>query len=267
MFSIIYLIILTSIIQGIFEWIPISSSGIVTIVSTLLGLQFLRSFDWSLALHLGSGLAAFTLFWRDFTNIFRDLRDRRSSNLDFKTYITLILVSIVVGGSIYLIFSKTVHSEVPGRIALAIIGIFLIITGIVDYSYQRRRGLVEKLSSNLSLLDWIVLGLLQGIAVIPGLSRSGVVLAYLSFRKVRPDEAFKISLIIGAPILVIAGIGGIYLIRGVLSYVSIAYAVLISYFTSLVFGFLFYKAFMKLKVWHFAIIIGIMLIVSMFLSL
>ena len=266
--SIDLIVILSAIMQGVFEWIPISSSGIVTALCTVLGVRFLESFNWSLALHLGSGIAALLLFWRDFLNIL-NIRSGSSSNRDvpsLKMYIILILISIVVGGGIYMIFTRSFHEEIPGRIALGIIGIFLIITGIVDYLYQTRGKIIVE-SRSLSSVDWIVLGVLQGIAVIPGLSRSGLVLAYLSFRKVRPDTAFKISLIIGAPILILAGIGGLYFAHKLLPMTLASIGILISLVVSFVFGYLFYKAFARMKTWHFALTIGVLLVITCLMSL
>ncbi len=266
--SVELIVILSAIMQGIFEWIPISSSGIVTALCTVLGVRFLESFNWSLALHLGSGIAALLLFWRDFLNIL-NIRSRHNTERDvpsLKMYIVLILLSIIVGGGLYMFFTRSFHEEIPGRIALGIIGIFLIITGIVDYLYQTRSKHVVE-SRSLNPIDWIVLGVLQGIAVIPGLSRSGLVLAYLSFRKVKPDVAFKISLIIGAPILILAGIGGLYFTRKLLPLTLASVGVLVSLIVSFVFGYLFYKAFAKMRTWHFALTIGILLIVTCLMSL
>jgi len=180
--------------------------------------------------------------------------------------IILIFISLIVGGLLYILLVRFYSYEIPGRVALGIVGIFLIITGLLDYYYEKVKAKVV-LSSDLSRFDWFILGFLQGIAVIPGLSRSGLLLAYLSFRKIKPDVAFKISLIVGAPILILAGLAGLYMCRNVIPTLDIAIAILLSYITSLLFGYLFYRAFMRLKVWSFAIIIGILLVVSMLISL
>ncbi|NPA98019.1 MAG: undecaprenyl-diphosphate phosphatase [Crenarchaeota archaeon] len=265
--NIVTIILLSAFFQGVFEWIPISSSGIVTALCTVLGVRFLESFNWSLALHLGSGIAAVLLFWKDFM---RMLRGGRAGSLEgdvpsLRTYVLLIAISLIVGGCIYLYFTKMFHQEIPGRIALGVIGVFLIVTGILDYLYQNRRGAVLERRS-IGFRDWIMLGVLQGLAVIPGLSRSGLILAYLSFRKVKPDTAFKISLIIGAPILILAGIGGLYFaLKGLpLGYSLIG--ILISLAVSFVFGYLFYKAFERMRTWHFALTIGILLVITCLMS-
>ncbi|NPA23700.1 MAG: undecaprenyl-diphosphate phosphatase, partial [Crenarchaeota archaeon] len=119
------LIMITAVLQGVFEWIPISSSGIVTALCTVLGVRFLESFNWSLALHLGSGIAAVLLFWRDFM---RMLREGRAGSLEgdvpsLRMYVLLIAISLIVGGCIYLYFTKMFHQEIPGRIALGVIGV------------------------------------------------------------------------------------------------------------------------------------------------
>ncbi len=264
------LIMISAVLQGVFEWIPISSSGVVTALCTILGIRFLESFNWSLALHLGSGIAAVLLFWKDFMRIFRGKSITSSSSSNdvpsFKVYAILIIISLIVGGGIYLYLTRIFHQEIPGRIALGVIGAFLIVTGVLDYLYQTRKGIsVERRA--LSFKDWITLGVLQGIAVIPGLSRSGLILAYLSFRKVKPDTAFKISLIIGAPILILAGLGGLYFaLKGLpLSYSLIG--IVISLVVSFIFGYLFYKAFARMKTWHFALTIGILLIITCIMSI
>jgi undecaprenyl-diphosphatase len=150
-----YSSILLALLQGLFEWWPISSSGVVLVVSVALGFKISAGYTIALSLHLGSGLAVFTLFWSKFKELIIGLFKPKSWRA-IKGYYAGLIASIIAGGPLYLSYIEL--SKVYGSIALLIVSIGLILTSILLMA--RRKGS----KTEIRLMDWIITGILQGIA-------------------------------------------------------------------------------------------------------
>lgn len=162
--------ILLGIVQGIFEWIPISSQGILALIS--------QSLDIALFLHVGTLLAVIIYFRQEFKN---------SKTIKFLVISTPI--SLAIGFVLY----QVIQNIAIGNSLLILTGIGLLIT-----SYFNKKKI--KLNINNNLLA-IIAGVLQGLAVIPGLSRSGATIFGLSLAKKNPEEILKISYVMSAPVV------------------------------------------------------------------
>ncbi len=192
------ILILLAILQGLFEWWPISSSGVIVLVSLLFNISISESYVTGLSLHLASGLAVFTIYRREIYRIIDE-----TFHLDLgrysKGYILSVATSFLVGYPIYVSFLNL--SSLYGSLALLLISIGLFITTLVLLRSRRGKGLEE-----ISLFDWIITGLLQGLAVLPGFSRSGLTIGYLCIRGYDPYKAVEASLLLAVPVLIMAGI-------------------------------------------------------------
>ncbi len=182
--AIIY--ILLGIIQGIFEWIPVSSQGISALLSQLL-LKNFNPIDMALFLHLGTLFSVLVYFRKDWLEI---LSLKNFPLLRFLTIATII--SLPVGFLIY----QTIGNLVPGNTLLLIMGLGLFLTSFL----QRWQKKIEIGNNKLAFL----VGVLQGLSVIPGLSRSGATIFGLSLGKFSPKDILKISYLMSAPIVLIA---------------------------------------------------------------
>ena len=169
-------------IQGIFEWIPVSSEGVVALLSQFL-IEDFRPVDLSLFLHLGTFFAVLVYFRKDWQEI---LMFKNLKLLKFLLLATLI--SLAVGYPVY----KMIQDLAVGGVLLTVMGFGLLIT-----AYFNKTKRTFKISSvNLA----IIAGFLQGLAVIPGLSRSGSTIFGLSLGKNDPREVLKISYLMSAPV-------------------------------------------------------------------
>ncbi|UCB56834.1 MAG: undecaprenyl-diphosphate phosphatase [Candidatus Omnitrophota bacterium] len=177
--------IFLGIIQGLTEFLPVSSSAHLVIFQELFGLSQ-DKVVLSIALHLGS-LAALIVFL--FKDIKRFLKPRIVSSILLATFVTAV---IVILGQDY--FESMFSS---GRLILP-----LIVSGIILLSTKKFGGGLRG-ADDLKLADGFWLGLVQGLSVIPGLSRSGVTISTLLFRGVERETAFKFSFL--ASILAILG--------------------------------------------------------------
>ena len=251
------ILIIQAIVQGILEWLPVSSSGFVALLSLLFGKEALsEAVDIALFMHLGSGLAALTLLRTDILMHLRNVLRQEQGNtyVDPVAYVIGLFISIITALLIY----NTLISVV-GNVSLAfiVIGFSLIITALIT----RKKKTYYELE-RISKIDLLILFILQGIAIIPGISRSGIVLAYLGFRRVKPDMAFRINLFIGIPILLLAGIYGFTNIINIIQLSTALVIELIVFCISFITAYYLLNYFKKIKTWLFPLIIGILLLIS-----
>jgi undecaprenyl-diphosphatase len=181
-----FLPILAGILQGIFEWLPISSEAVVSLFSHFF-IKNVKPVDFSLVLHLGTLFAVLIYFFKDWINVLL-FKDR------FLFWFLLIstLVSLPVGFFVYKLFNNLLI----GNFLLLITGVGLLITSFL----QRKKLKIEIEEKKLAVL----VGILQGFSVIPGLSRSGSTIFGLSLGKFSPSEILKISYMMSMP-AVLAG--------------------------------------------------------------
>ncbi|MEM1566602.1 MAG: undecaprenyl-diphosphate phosphatase [Candidatus Bathyarchaeia archaeon] len=184
--------ILLGIVQGFTEWLPISSTGHLKICEILLGLKVPLLFD--VVLHAGTLVVVLAFFRGDLKAVLKAL-----ARLEFKTehgrLIPLIIVgtvpTAVIGWLLYE-FWKDFLQELP-TVALAFIvcGIFLWLAKV------GREG-----STDIRPWEAFLIGLVQGLAVVPGLSRSGLTIAVALLLGIRREKAFKFSFLLSVPAVI-----------------------------------------------------------------
>ena len=219
-------------IQGIAEWLPVSSEGILVLaqISIFGETSLVSAIEYSLFLHLGTFLAALVYFFPKVKALTTSLFDYQ--NISQRKEINFYIIATVISGGLGFLLLKalsSVESElvIAGRIIMLGIGILLIITAIIQF-YKKVRG--EKLASASTLKDGIILGLTQALAVLPGVSRSGSTTGVLLLRKFTEKEALTMSFILSLPIVLF---GNIFLNLGQL---EINPANILALFSSFAFG-------------------------------
>ena len=234
------------------EWLPVSSSGFIVLISMLLGSQFLEAIDIALALHLGSGLAAFLALYRDIVDMVR--ASRSIYGVDIRVYALGLPISILVALAIY---SALARISMDTSLAMVLIGVGLIATSI---AVQRRGG--GGGLKRVTALDIVALFILQGMAILPGVSRSGLVLAYLGYRGVEPEKAFRINLVVAIPILILAGVYGLYTLAKSIGIEMLIVAQLIVFVVSYLIIRYMLHILRKVSTWVFTMFIGIALVAT-----
>lgn len=197
--------IILGIIQGVVEWLPVSSEGILTLIQTnFLGSQSIRhSIQQALFLHGGTFLAAAIYFRKDIVTLIKSVVSFKKAKRETKNLFAFLIISTIVSGILGITLLQILsHLETQillmGKAITLIIGLLLIITGFLQIKTKEtgKRKIVD-----LSLVDSIFLGIAQGLASLPGFSRSGLTVSALLLRNFRKELALKISFLMSLPIV------------------------------------------------------------------
>jgi undecaprenyl-diphosphatase len=196
-------ILILGIIQGIIEWLPVSSEGILSLIMINLFNQPLSDAIYiSIWLHLGTMLSAIVYFRKDIIKLVLNLKDFSTSKKTYYNSLTIFLfISTLITGIIgsFIVFYHIESVYITSFSATLLIGIFLIFTGLIQtYSMLKK---------NPTIFDSIILGFMQGLSAIPGISRSGITIFGLLLRKFCAKDALKISFLMSIPLIAGAQIG------------------------------------------------------------
>lgn len=184
--------IILGLIQGLTEWLPISSTGHLRLTEHFLDLKVPILFD--VLLHAGTLIVTLLFFHKDIKNILVALGKR-----DFKTengkLIPLIIVGTIPTALIGLIFGNAIEALFSNLLPIA--GAF-VICGVVLYSSK----IGNEKKESIGYLEALVIGTAQGIAIIPGISRSGLTIAVALLLGTKREKAFKFSFLLSVPAII-----------------------------------------------------------------
>lgn len=188
------------IVQGITEFLPISSTAHLLIVTKVFGWKELGSKDFVDAIQFGSVVAIVLYFWPTLSNLFKGGVEALS-NKDWQREEWKIIVGIAVGTMPALIIGFIFKDAIPeSALIIAIMSIIMsLLLGLAEKFGTRKRNF-----NSLEIQDGILVGLGQTLALIPGVSRSGSTLTTALFLGLERDTAAKFSFLLGFPTLSIA---------------------------------------------------------------
>lgn len=169
--------LLMGLLQGLTEYLPVSSSGHLTIAASLFGIDGEENLTFTIAVHVATVLSTLVILWKEIVWILKGLVDTKSLRHDGKLneaqrYTLAILVSMIPVGIVGVFFKDYVE-EVFGA-GLLIVGCCLLITAcLLIFSYYAH----PRQKKEVSIKDAFIIGLAQAVAVLPGVSRSGSTIA------------------------------------------------------------------------------------------
>lgn len=202
-------IIFMGIVQGLSEFLPISSSAHLVFTSNFYKVfndmpihqQSNQEVFVDIMLHLGTLIAVLIFFRKEIREILSALingirtRDYSSQNCKLGLYILLgTVITVLVAYPLNEIAEKLVYSPI-------IVGILLILTGFVLYFSEKYSDKVENKSLEMDLNSSIVMAIAQGLAALPGFSRSGWTITAGLFRKIDRTTAARYSFLLSIPII------------------------------------------------------------------
>jgi len=188
--------IILGIIQGLTEFLPISSSGHLTLFQKLFGIEEgARTFD--IAVHMATLIAVVAVFRKDILEIIKKPLSKMS---------LLIIVGTIPTGIIALILKDIIEKLLVSGASL---GIEFIITGLI-LVYAERVKSKDKGLEKTTYADALLIGVAQGIAIMPAISRSGLTIAGALFRGLNREFAAKYSFMLSIPIILLATASDVY---------------------------------------------------------
>jgi undecaprenyl-diphosphatase len=243
--------ILIGLLQGIIEWLPISSQGnLVVLMTTVLGIDPTSAFIYSIYLHIGTGLAALIYFRRDVIGILSLESDEKRRLFRFLLISTIL--TGVVGLPLYLFVRG---ASLYGETLLGLTGIALVATGLVQ---RRAAKSNSRGSGSLETKDGVVMGLIQGFSAIPGVSRSGFTSSALLMMGFSGEEAFRISFFMSIPAVFAAALG-IVIFEGIPTFeISMLVAVIASFITAILTIDALLKIAKRIRFWSLCIALGVL---------
>jgi undecaprenyl-diphosphatase len=176
-------------LQGLTEFLPVSSSGHLVLAQALLGVKQ-PGVAFEVALHFGSWMAVVAFFHRTIIRLFCSLFD--STLKQERAMIGLLLLGSVPAGLVGLLLKDSIEGAFSSPLLTSV---FLIVTGLLLFSSH----FITKGNSPVRVRSSIIMGLGQALAVLPGISRSGSTIVFGMASGVEPAKAAEFSFLLSLP--------------------------------------------------------------------
>jgi undecaprenyl-diphosphatase len=174
------------IMQGIFEWLPVSSQGnVASLAVAFFGISAEEAVRYAIFLHIGTLFAAAFYFRNELQGMLRG-KERKLRN-----FMLIAVAATAITALPAYLFLKAVSGSAFALMALT--GAMLFVTGFLQKAGRKVK------ETALSGKNSVLLGLAQGFSVLPGISRSGITTAALLFEGFTPERAFRVSFLLSVP--------------------------------------------------------------------
>ena len=189
--------ILWGLVQGITEFLPVSSSGHLRVIPDLLGMEP-PDLSTSAVLHIGTLVAVMAYFRRDLTWMLGGLgRDRAATSMVVKVVVATVPAALA-GFTLAPAVDRFQESALAVGAALMVTGLVLLFGGPGSVKNGR--------AEDLTLKDALIIGIVQAVALLPGISRSGVVITAANRRGLSLQESGRFGFLMAIPVIAGAGL-------------------------------------------------------------
>lgn len=187
--------IILGIVQGLTEFLPVSSSGHLEIVKAILQDEKIgeESMLMTVVLHGATALSTISIFRRDISEIVKGLFSGIKKDINFSLKITLSMIPAALVG---LIWEEEIEKLFGGNLIL--VGSMLIITALLLYFADKAKPTTK----NLSFLNSIIIGVSQAIAILPGISRSGATISTSVLLGIDKEKSARFSFLMVVPLII-----------------------------------------------------------------
>ncbi len=206
--------IVIGVVQGLTEFLPISSSAHLILLPRILGWNdvFINSAEFVVMLHMGTLAALLLYFWRDVLDLvgagWAALRERSLAGDPNRKLALVIVITVIPAGIIGFLFEGFIDTFF--RDSTLVIP-FILVAGATILWLAEKVGTRDRDLKQMTPADGLVVGLAQAAALFPGISRSGITLSAGLFRGLTREAAARFAFLVGIPI--IAG-AGLWKVRG-----------------------------------------------------
>ena len=200
----LFTLVLVAAIQGITEFLPVSSSGHLILLPQLTG-RADQGLVIDVAVHLGTLLAVILYFWRDVRGAVLGLARLARGRVDTPgARLALLLIVATIPAVILGLILKLTGLDAEMR-STAVIGWTMLIFGLVLF-WADQTGGVERQATDWSLRDAVVMGLWQALALIPGTSRSGITITAARRLGYAREDGAKLAMLMSIPVILASGV-------------------------------------------------------------
>ena len=180
------------IIQGLTEFLPVSSSGHIELGKAILNVHPADPLLFSVVVHAATALSTLVVFRKDIFDIFSGLAQGNKTSIRFSVFI---LVSMIPAAFIGLFFNDVIETLFEENVVL--VGSMLLLTGVLllltDFTKTKEK--------KLNLFNVIMIGIAQAIAILPGISRSGATISTSVILGISRSEAARFSFLMVVPLI------------------------------------------------------------------
>jgi undecaprenyl-diphosphatase len=187
--------IILGIIQGLTEFLPVSSSGHLELVKAIQGNNVVpeESMITTVVLHFATALSTIVVFRKDIGDIFKGLFQFKVNESFWYSF--KIVISMIPAAIIGVVFSKELESFFDGQILL--VGSMLLLTGLLLFLADRAKNTEQEVS----FMHAIIIGVSQAIAILPGISRSGATIGTSVLLGIDKERAARFSFLMVVPLI------------------------------------------------------------------
>ncbi len=164
--------IILGIVQGITEFLPVSSSGHLQIVKALMGVELEENIAFDLALHAGTVCSTIVVLWPQIAKIFRGFFSRTFN--DSHSYVFKIIVSMIPVAIVGFTLEDSLNALLSSPVIMIVVGCMLLLTALLLAFASNAK---PRQRESISYRDSFIIGVAQAVAVMPGISRSGATIA------------------------------------------------------------------------------------------
>lgn len=158
-------------VQGITEFLPVSSSGHLQLAKELLGVELTENLTFDVALHAGTVCSTLLVLWSEVIKIIKGLFTRHFS--ESHAYVLRIILSMIPVAIVGFTLKDQIDAMLNAPYALTVVGVMLLLTALLlTFAYRRSKDR-NRFTRPISYKDALIIGIAQAAAVMPGLSRSG----------------------------------------------------------------------------------------------
>lgn len=185
--------LILGIIQGLTEFLPISSSGHLVIGQELLGISVPGN-EFEVIVHMGTLFSVLIVFWRDIYELITSLNTKKTQR-----YIIAVLIGTFPAMIVGLLLKDTIGQAFDD---IRVVATALLFTGFVLLSTK----FIKTKQNEVTIGKGFVVGVTQALAIIPGISRSGITISTGMFLGIAPEKAAKFSFLLAIPAIAGAGL-------------------------------------------------------------
>lgn len=188
--------IILGIIQGLTEFLPVSSSGHLEIIKHIFGNDKIgeESLTMTVVLHFATALSTLFVFRKDINTIFKKALQKEKEETNFIIFIISSMIPAIITGFVF----ESQIEKLFELDSLVFIGFMLIITGILLLLADK----AKKSEKSLNIKNSLIIGIAQAIAILPGISRSGATISTSVLLGIDKEKAAKFSFLMVVPLII-----------------------------------------------------------------